>query len=150
MPSHPPGPVLLLAAPAQAQRAFQIGLTGGLTLATAHFGKQNSIGSNQTMPLQAGFLAGVTVNWQSQGHWGGRLASLYVQQGFTQRYASSIGQDLNKVRLNYLRVPLHATFSQHAGGQGFQAFAGPYLGVLLGGHHTFESTYLSGSFSRSG
>jgi hypothetical protein len=141
----------LLAAPAYAQRAFQVGPTGGLTLATARFAETSPVNREQAMPLRAGFLVGATANWQSQGHWGGRLATLFVQQGYTQRYTYPMaGQSIEQVRLNYLRLPLQATFSQHAGGQGFQIFAGPYAGVLLGGHHSFESTYQQGSFVRSG
>lgn len=146
----PFGAVLLLAAPAHAQHAIQVGPTGGLTLATAHFGEENT-GGERTTPLRAGFLAGATASWQSAGHWGVRLAALYVQQGFTQRYTfPDSAQDVNQVRLNYLRLPLQATFSQHAGGQGFQAFAGPYLGVLLGGRRTFESAFRGNTFVQNG
>jgi hypothetical protein len=144
------GPALLLVAPAHAQRAFQVGPTGGLTLATAYFGEENATG-DRSMPLRAGFLAGATANWQSQGHWGVRLASLYVQQGYTQRYTYLYsGVNVEQVRLNYLRLPLQVSFSQRPGGQGIQAFAGPYAGVLLGGRYTFESSYPGSSYARSG
>lgn len=137
----------LLAAPARAQHAFQVGPTVGGTLATAHFDDEPD---RVTMPRRGGWLAGATGVYQSKGHWGGQVAVLYAQQGYTRHYdGSSSFYSEDRVRLNYLRVPVQATFSQHAGGQGLQAFAGPYVGVLLGGNRTYESGDASSHYETS-
>lgn len=141
---------VLLAAPAHAQHAFQIGPTVGAALSTVHFDK---LPANTTMRWRGGLLAGATGVYQSKGHWGGQVALLYAQQGYTQRYENASAQyqyqTTDNVRFHYLRVPMQATFSQHAGGQGFQAFAGPYAGVLLGGNRTYETSSSSGSATNS-
>lgn len=136
----------LLAAPARAQRAFRVGPTAGAALSTIHF---TDVSDNTTLPLRGGWLAGATGSYQSAGHWGAQLAVLYTRQGYIERYEYNAYQYSNNVRLNYLRVPLQATFSQHAGGQGLQVFAGPYVGVLLGGRHTYESSSGGSSYTSS-
>jgi hypothetical protein len=40
-------------------------------------------------------------------------------------------------RLSYLTTPLNFTYTQHANGQGFQLFAGPYLEALVCGDYRF-------------
>lgn len=137
----------LLAAPAHAQQAFQFGPTIGAALATVHAGTY----SDEATSARWGFEAGATGLWQGKGHWGGQTAVRYVQQGFV-RHATAVGGPgdfRDYLRLNYLRVPLQATFSQHAGGQGLQLVAGPYLGVLLGGRRTAEATYAGSTASQS-
>ncbi|RZK48739.1 MAG: PorT family protein, partial [Hymenobacter sp.] len=136
--------------PAHAQRAFRFGPTVGTTLSTAHFDDVsyvNVLPANVNYSRRWGFLAGATGSYQSKGHWGGQVAVLYTQQGYRQPYSYGAYQSETNVRLNYLRVPLQATFSQHAGGQGLQAFAGPYVGVLLGGHRAFESTTAGSTYA---
>lgn len=141
---------LLWAAPAHAQRAFQVGPTLGATLSTVALDKL-PLAPTTTLSWRGGFLAGVTGAYRSPGHWGGQLAVLYVQQGYAQQadYAAAYYayQTTDHLRLNYLRVPVQATFSQRAGGQGFQLFAGPYAGVLLGGQRTYELRDAGGGFT---
>jgi hypothetical protein len=40
-----------------------------------------------------------------------------------------------RLRLNYLTLPLNFAFTLRHDGQGLQAFAGPYLGLVVGGNH---------------
>ena len=135
----------LLATPAHAQRAFQVGPTVGATLSTAHF---DHVTDYTSTPLRGGFTAGLIGSYQSAGHWGAQVAGLFVQQGYTQHYESPYShyEYLDRVRLNYLRLPLLATFSQYASGQGLRLFAGPYLGVLLGGRRTYDTDYVTNGF----
>lgn len=125
---------------AQAQRAFQVGPAVGLTLSTIHF-DVGSVPRGMDTPLRAGLLAGVTGSWHSVGQWGGQVAVLFAQQGYSKQRDTLQSSRSERVRLNYLRLPVQATFSQHAGGQGWQLFAGPYVGVLLGGSQTNEYSY---------
>jgi hypothetical protein len=70
------------------------------------------------------------------GHFAFQPALLYSQQGYTsERLPLGGGAPFGRAttRLDYLRVPLQAAYTQHADGQGLQLFAGPYLGFLLGG-----------------
>ena len=134
----------LLATPALAQHhSFQVGPTVGATLATARFDEESSVNvlpANVNYSLRGGFLAGATGRYQSKSRWGGQAAVLFTQQGYRHPYRYGTYQSEDNVRLNYLRLPLQATFSQHAGGQGWQLFAGPYVGALLGGQRTSEIT----------
>jgi len=52
------------------------------------------------------------------------------------------GTRITSTRLDYLSIPLQVAYSQHTNGRGFQLFAGPYLGVLLGGRN--KITYGNG------
>lgn len=124
----------------QAQRAFQVGPTVGLTLSTIHF-DAGSVPRGTDTPLRAGMLAGIAGSWHSAGHWGGQVAVLFAQQGYSTQRDTLQSSRSERVRLNYLRLPVLATFSQHAGGQGWQVFAGPYVGVLLGGSQINEYSY---------
>jgi hypothetical protein len=51
------------------------------------------------------------------------------------------------VRLNYLTLPLNLAYTLGQAGQGLQVFAGPYLGLLVGGNYQQQvhgSSYLGG------
>lgn len=142
-----------MAAPAHAQHAFQVGPTLGATLSTAAFDQQ-PLHATTTMSWRGGFLAGATGVYHSAGHWGGLLAVRYTEQGYVHEQAYKATrfpyQTTDRARLNYLRVPVQAMFSQHAGGQGLQAFAGPYVGVLLAGNRAYEQHNINGITSNSG
>lgn len=144
---------LVAAAPARAQQAFQVGPTLGAALSTVAL-DQHPLNATTAMPWRGGFLAGATGVYRSKGHWGGLLAVLYTEQGYVQHQAYSSAsypyQTTDRVRLNYLRVPVQAMFSQRAGGQGFQAFAGPYVGVLLAGNRTHETSDAGGGSTNHG
>jgi hypothetical protein len=55
-------------------------------------------------------------------------------------------------RLNYLTIPLNFVYTQRTTGQRVQAFAGPYLSWLVGGHYEAQTTYVNNylSISREG
>jgi hypothetical protein len=130
---------------AYAQRAFQIGPTGGATYATQRI--LDPYSSADVRHLR-GFEAGALANWQRIGHWGAQAAVLYTQQGYRLAYYNNFtgSTATDDVRLNYLRLPLRVVFTQHTSGQGIQLFAGPYAGVLLGGTRSYLYPYNNYSF----
>lgn len=136
----------LLAVPAYAQQAFQLGPTAGATFATQRIlDPYSSADVRHRWGLEAGALA----NWQSAGHWGAQAAVLYTQQGYQLAYLNSFTgyTATDDVRLNYLRAPLRVVFTQRASGQGLQFFAGPYVGILLGGNRSYAYPFNNYSFT---
>jgi hypothetical protein len=86
------------------------------------------------------FEAGIVANFGHR-HIALQPSVLYSQKGFvldgglqetngTQTSVVSIHQTLS---LNYLTIPINIVYTQKDNGQGFQAFGGGYLGILLGG-----------------
>jgi hypothetical protein len=77
------------------------------------------------------------------GHLAIQPAVQFAQKGYDQVVTSSFNPLItsNQVRLNYLAVPVNLAYTQHRDGQGAQVFAGPYVGVLLGGHYTSVTRY---------
>jgi hypothetical protein len=136
---------LLLAGTAQAQATFTFGPRVGLNVARAHFPEApNFLDSENEYTSLAGLEAGVTGNVQL-GHFAFQPSVLFSQKGYTssgvspayvlgnppfpRRYEQSL-------RLNYLTLPLNFAFTLRRDGQGLQAFAGPYLGLVVGGNYT--------------
>jgi hypothetical protein len=120
---------------AQAQVRFSAGPQLGYSLATSTY-KFQAFATYDTQ-YRSGVVGGVTGEL-GLGHVFVRPAVLYVQKGYNQeetRFNSS-QVTTSRVRLDYLTVPLHLGFAQHRDGQGVQVFAGPYFGLLLGGHYT--------------
>lgn len=134
---------LLLTATAQAQTTFSVGPRVGLNVATAHFPEKSSY-------RLAGFEAGLTGNLQL-GHFAMQPSLLFSQKGYrTHGSLFSIdgpGTYEETVRLNYLTLPVNLAYSLGERGQGLQLFAGPYVGLFLGGAYTrrvHEDGYLGG------
>ncbi|MDO7847416.1 porin family protein [Hymenobacter sp. M29] len=142
---------LLLAHQAQAQTSFGIGPRVGLNVATFHYPEKPIIG---TIGYRPGFEAGLAANL-GRGHFALQAAVLYSQKGFTQRYTADVRTGNNvptstadaeyRNRLHYLTIPLSLAYTQGSDGQGAQVFAGPYLGVLLGGRYETILTPRDGS-----
>ncbi|MDO7852300.1 porin family protein [Hymenobacter convexus] len=142
---------VLLASRAQAQTSFSIGPRVGLNVATYHFPVKPIIG---TIGYRPGFEAGLAANL-GRGHFALQAAALYSQKGFTQRYTADYRTSNNvsmgtvdaefRNRLHYLTIPLSFAYTQGSDGQGAQVFAGPYLGVLLGGRYETTETPRDGS-----
>ena len=118
---------LLLAGTAQAQATFNFGPQVGILGSTLH----------STLPdlterggLEAGLRGALQV-----GHFAFQPAVLYSQRGFSRKeiLVGGSGSRTTATRLNYLSIPLQLAYTQRTSGQGLQLFAGPYLGVLLGG-----------------
>lgn len=78
-------------------------------------------------------------------------ALLFSQQGYRQHLAPGGGETNDQThRLNYLALPLDVAYTQRAGGQGLQVFAGPSLSLLLGGRYDSRTTYANGTTATNG
>ena len=125
----------LLIATAHAQKAFSVGPRVGLGLATAHFLDAPGLTSSTS---RGGFEAGLTGNVQV-GHFAVQPSVLFSQKGYQSTGGLSgfeiFGHYEQTTRLNYLTVPLNLAFTLGHDGQGMQVFAGPYVGLFVGGHY---------------
>lgn len=129
---------LLLAGTAQAQATMRFGPQVGFVCATVY---NTSATNYYRLVGRSGLEAGLAGSLQL-GHFAFQPAILYSQQGYASEQLPLAGGPAfgtATTRLDYLRVPLQAAYTQHATGQGLQLFAGPYLGFLLGGRT--ESSY---------
>lgn len=137
--------LLLAGTAAHAQVRFAIGPQGSYLLTTASYHYDYSAsGSTSTTGYRSSFAAGFLAEI-GFGHVALQPAIQYARKGATQAvvgpaaylpFAATI-----RYRLDYLTLPLNVAFTQHADGQGAQLFAGPYVGVLLGGETTADVTY---------
>lgn len=138
------GGVCLLSAGAQAQVRVSVGPVAGLTVATASYDYHRAYHTGYIPGFEAGAAASL-----SRGHFALQPALLFVQKGFViddDYTEQSVGQTTRIVvnstfRLNYLTLPLTLAYTQGPDGQGLQAFAGPYVGLLLGGDYTSGISY---------
>lgn len=132
---------LLSAAPlAHAQVRLSVGPQVGYNLTTVNY-KLDS-GRSYTTSSRSGFAAGVMADI-GFGHLAIQPAVQFTQKGYDQTVTSSLNYltTSSQVRFNYLAVPVNVAYTQHRDGQGAQVFAGPYVGVLLGGHYTSVTRY---------
>lgn len=128
------GGLALLAAPAQAQTTFSIGPQVGLTVA----GASNASPNTSTIHYRAGFEAGVQSIVQF-GHLAVQPSLHFSQKGLNEHYGYDLYSRYTDYRLNYLTLPLNVAYSLRPDGQGLQVFAGPYVGLLLGGNYQLTS-----------
>ncbi|MBF9222220.1 porin family protein [Hymenobacter ruricola] len=145
------GGLLLCAPVVRAQHSLAIGPRLGLNLATYHYPEKTPVG---TPGYRAGLEAGVAGAW-GRGHFAVQAAALYSQKGFAQHYTVELRTAPNlpgipaevetSNRLDYLTVPLSVAFTQGNDGQGAQVFAGPYVGLLLGGRYETKAVPQSGA-----
>ncbi|MGI4863107.1 MAG: porin family protein [Janthinobacterium lividum] len=134
----------LLGTAAHAQVRFSAGPQLGYTLATTTY--QLFAVADYDTHYRSGFSGGLTAEL-GLGHLVVRPAVLYTQKGYNQEEVRS-GASLtttSRMRTDYLTLPLQVGYTQHADGQGFQVFAGPYVGLILGGHYTRDVVYGAGS-----
>ena len=134
---------LLLAGTAQAQTSFSIGPRVGFSATTTHFPDESQGISSSSRP---GFEAGLLGNVQV-GHFALQPGVFFSQKGY-HSVGPAFGLTIygpagyeETVRLNYLTMPLNLAFSLRRDGQGLQAFAGPYVGLLVGGKYTRLNYY---------
>jgi hypothetical protein len=134
---------LLLTATAHAQTTFSVGPRVGLNVATVHFPDKSS-------SRLAGFEAGLTGNFQL-GHLAVQPSLLFSQKGYRTHgnlfTIDTPGTYEETVRLNYFTLPVNLAYTLGKQGQGVHLFAGPYVGLLLGGTYTrrvHEDGYLGG------
>ncbi|MGI4863066.1 MAG: porin family protein [Janthinobacterium lividum] len=138
---------LLLAGTAQAQATFRVGPRVGFNATTVHFSDADENGISSS--FRPGFEAGLLGNLQV-GHFAFQPSVLFSQKGYRSAgpafglavYGPARYEET--VRLNCLTVPLNLAFTLRRDGQGLQAFAGPYVGMLLGGKYA-RRTYYTGS-----
>jgi hypothetical protein len=124
------GSALLLTGTTHAQTTFRFGPQVSIVRSTSHSTLPDLSGRTG---VEAGLVGVLQV-----GHFAFQPAVLYSQRGFRQQellVGSSSGGARTTTRLDYLRIPLQFAYAQRTAGQGFQMFAGPYLGVLLGGRN---------------
>jgi hypothetical protein len=154
IPSFLTGGFLLVVSVVQAQSRFSIGPTVGMQASTIHYPEKQYFPSSYRAGVEAGLLATVTF-----GHFALQPAVRYSQKGYhiegSFLYPANNPYSLEgqaDYRLNYLTIPLNFLYTQRATGQGWQVLAGPYLGLLLGGHYESQSRYLNSAntFSSEG
>ena len=144
------GTFALLTLSAQAQISFSVGPRVGLNVATTRFApneqfRNQGVVITSSTSSRPGFEVGV-MGSMGFGHFRVQPAVLYSQKGFHVQGTESnvIGTDGTQPapyqqanRMSYLTVPLNIAYAQHKSGQGFQVFAGPYLGILVEGNYQF-------------
>jgi hypothetical protein len=139
---------LLTVTLAQAQTTFRVGPHVGGRLSTVHF-QQADNDYHPKATYRLGWSAGLAGEI-GLGHWALQPAVLYEQGGFQSQMLYVNGRftydNRDDVRLHYLTIPLRVAYRQRATGQGVQVFAGPYLGLLLGGHYQETSDNVNGGF----
>lgn len=132
---------------AQAQVKCSIGPQVGYTLSTTHFTKYtNQFNASYRSGIEIGVLASLRVR-----HFALQPAIVYAQKGYgldftiPGDFATEELRYTGTTRLDYLTFPLNLVYSQHATGQGWQVFAGPYLSRLVGGRYSAKLSIDRGS-----
>ncbi|GAB2864989.1 porin family protein [Hymenobacter ruber] len=131
----------------QAQVRVSIGPQLGVNISSTPYAthyRPDGFHTAARIGIEVGAVASV-----STGHWALQPALLFSQRGFkiddeyTQESNGyySWNSTKNDYCFNYLTLPLSLAYLQRADGQGLQAFAGPYLSLLLGGHYTSTLGY---------
>ncbi|RZK88652.1 MAG: PorT family protein [Hymenobacter sp.] len=90
------------------------------------------------MHYRTGFAAGLQGIVQF-GHLAVQPSLHFSQKGLDEHSGSGLYSRYTDYRLNYLLLPVNVAYSLHSGGQGVQVFAGPYVGMLLGGNYQVTS-----------
>jgi hypothetical protein len=131
----------LLVATAHAQVSLRVGPQVGGTHSAIQGAPDAEAGS---VSARTGLEAGIVATLQV-GHFAFQPAVLYAQRGFKRHLtyfdAGFGGLTDERVRLDYLSVPLRLAYTQHRDGRGLQVFAGPYLGLLVGGRREAFYTF---------
>ncbi|MGI4874577.1 MAG: porin family protein [Janthinobacterium lividum] len=133
------GLCLLVTIAAQGQNVFSIGPLVGLTVA----GANESTSPDITITYRTGLEAGVQSVLQL-GHLAVQPSLRFTQKGLHYHYGSGLFNSDTDYRLNYLMLPLNLAYSLRSDGQGWQVFAGPHIGLLLGGNYQQHSLDRSG------
>ncbi|WP_171025465.1 porin family protein [Hymenobacter jeollabukensis] len=150
------GMLLLAAATSQAQTSFRIGPRVGFNQSFGGFEYPGDNYLKVTNSSRSGAEVGVAAQIGLGTHWAVQPALLYSQKGFAfeeDAYDAPYNYTYHgeySFRFNYLTVPLNLLYSTGEGGQGFQVFAGPYVGLLLGGKYTSSQSGRYGSGASSG
>ncbi|QNH63068.1 porin family protein [Hymenobacter sediminicola] len=147
---------LLVAAAGTAQAQVTIGPRVGLNLANVQTDVED--GDDFDTKMKIGAQVGVTLNAQF-GNVAFQPSLLFSQKGFkideteTETFNGVTYTATSKAdaALNYLDIPLNFVYTT-GGDNGFQIFAGPYVGIGLGGKVKSETSVSGGgqSFSDDG
>jgi hypothetical protein len=129
------GSFMLLATGAQAQTKFSIGPQLGLNVA----GITNAAPANITLTYRSGFEAGLQGVIQLE-HLAVEPSLRFSQKGAHRHFGRSGGGTETGYRIHYLTLPVNLAYCLRSDGQGFQFFAGPYAGLLLGGNYQVTSS----------
>ncbi|MFD2785297.1 porin family protein [Hymenobacter rubripertinctus] len=126
---------------AQGQTNISAGPIVGFNASTAPYEYDHTF----TTHYRTGGAIGVLVNAQRQ-HLALQVAALYQQKGFRidDEYTSPRSlytRQKNDYRLNYLNIPVQVAYAFRRDGQGFQVFAGGYVGLLLRGKAELDTYY---------
>jgi len=138
------GGLLLLASKAQAQVKFSIGPQVGRNVSTVRI-SNNPYSPSATSTYRSGFNTGLMASLEFQ-HFAVQPALLYAQMGYRvdgdQPTPDLGGVTYHKdIRFNYVTIPTTLAYTQRTSGQGFEAFTGPYMSILLGGHNETYYSY---------
>jgi hypothetical protein len=134
---------LFLATTTQAQATFSIGPQVGLNVSAVRLLNNSTLLTD--IRYRTGYEAGLVGNIGFK-HLAVQPSILFSQKGVRTYGAYNIpGQGISTntytLRLNYVTVPVKVAYTPRPNGQGFQVFAGPYLGILVGGNFQQHSTY---------
>ncbi len=143
--------VWLAPAVAHAQVHLSYGPKVGYNLATTDFKNFPNSTTSYRSGLEAGIMGSAAI-----GHFALQPAVLYSQKGYRQ--SIFIPDDIvtgalyynGNTRLDYVSIPVNFVFAQHLSNQGLQLFAGPYLGLLLGGRYEASVVIDNGTTSIPG
>lgn len=144
---------MLLAGAGAAQAQVTIGPRIGLNLANVQTDLEDS--DDIDTDMKVGAQAGVTLNAQF-GNLAFQPSLLFSQKGFTFDETESetingvtyTGKSKVDASLSYLDIPLNLVYTT-GGDEGFQIFAGPYVGIGLGGTVKSEFSFSGGGQSFS-
>ena len=132
----------------QAQTTFSVGPRVGYNLSTVRYRKDDLAASSAVADAsyRSGVEAGLVANI-GFGRVALQPAVLYSQKGYKlygQAFsagANYLYQSNTTYRFDYISLPLNVVVSMKATGQGLQLLAGPYLGLLAGGHYSYADQY---------
>jgi Outer membrane protein beta-barrel domain len=137
----------LLGVASAAQAQVTIGPRIGLNLANVAFEEDDEFDEKILLAPQVG----VSLNVEF-GNLAFQPALLFSQKGFKIKEEETMGGVTQKLdattRFNYLELPLNFVYTT-GGSEGFQIFAGPYVGFGLGGKQKSEYSFSGGGGSGS-
>ena len=123
--------VVITAVSTQAQ--FNIGIRTGLNAVGVHGDAVPVFAENSSIESTTGFQVGVVGEYSVSEKFVIQPALLFATQGFVNKGESQNGNLELSWNLNYLQIPVNATYKFGGGKTKFFLQAGPYLGYALGG-----------------
>ncbi|SDY72256.1 Outer membrane protein beta-barrel domain-containing protein [Hymenobacter psychrophilus] len=144
--------VLALGGTTWAQAQVTVGPRIGLNLANVSIKNEDNSGLELDPKLIAAPQAGITLN-AAFGNLAIQPSLLFSQKGFKVTEEERDGADSFKTeatyRLGYLELPVNLVYTT-GGTEGFQVFAGPYVGIGVGGKVKAKYTVTQAGVTESG